>query len=150
MRAGQGHSRKFPHKKPSQFSQKISQESQSGTQRKITHLGTNTTPKGCAQVTPKDTRSSLEGCTSRKLKCRRRFHLSLPQGNTGPGHKHSHQDTNPKPQSNVGAQGGCDGAELSLWSLSFLRLSSGVTGQRTQAGSLCCTQGRVQQESWNG
>lgn len=67
------------------------QQSKRKTPRKITHLGTNTTSKGSAQVTPKEmgTRSSLEGCMSRKLKCRKRIHLSLPQGNTGPGHKYS-------------------------------------------------------------
>lgn len=98
MRAGQGGSRKFPQKKPlSVFMKNVHSKAIQRLQhskrktRKITHLGTNTTSKGSAQVTPKEmgTRSSLEGCMSRKLKCRKRIHLSLPQGNTGPGHKHA-------------------------------------------------------------
>lgn len=104
-------------KKPSQQSHSGTQRSKRKTPREITHLGTNTTSKGSAQVTPKDTRNSLGGCMSRKLKCRNRIHLSLPQGTTGPGHKQSHRDylssaaqIGDKPQTpqQCGCSGRCD------------------------------------------
>lgn len=152
------------------------QQSKRKTPRKITHLGTNTTSKGSAQVTPKEmgTRSSLEGCMSRKLKCRKKIHLSLPQGNTGPGHKYSvdlhtprlselssssvRQTPNPTATWVLGE--GVMGAELSARGA---HPSSGSAlerlEQRTWAGSTCnpcCTQGNAaiisseSVESWSG
>lgn len=142
MRAGQGHSRKFPPKKKpknlSVFMKNIHSKAIQGlntarekTPMKTTHLGTNTTSKGSAQVTPKEmgTRSSLEGCKSRKLKCRKRIHLR----NTGPGHKHSvdlhtlrlsELSTNPRAMWVLSE--GVMGAELSPWSPSFLPSSGSV------------------------